>query len=114
MNEMGATVKDLKRSYRTDDTPLNQLVSGAMAPLPPVAPATFLGYQKLDDQGLEQALELWTLTADIPGHPVSSTVSRMTLEKAGYVVPLPLEELPAPACAPQCSPEAPIHSLASS
>jgi len=79
----------------------------------PVAPATFLGYQKSDDQGLEQPLELWNLTADIPGHPVSSTVSRLTLEKAGYVVPLPLEELPARACPLQCSPDAPIHFLAS-
>jgi len=79
----------------------------------PVAPAIFLGYQKSDDQGLEQPLELWTLTAEIPGHPVSSTVSRLTLEKAGYVVPLPLQEPPAPAREPQCSPEAPIHSLAS-
>jgi len=94
------TVRDLQRSYRSNDTPLNRLVSGATPPLPPVAPATFLGYQKLNDQGLEQPLELWTLTADIPGHSVSSTVSRMTLEKAGYVVPLPLEKLPAPVCDP--------------
>ena len=106
-------MKDLQRSYRTDDTPLNRLVSGDTASQPLVAPATFLGYQKSDDQGLEQPLELWTLTADIPGHPVSSTVSRLTLEKAGYAVPLPLEEPPAPARPPQCSPEVPIHSLAS-
>jgi len=93
-------VKELNRTYRSNDTPLNRLASGDTAPLPPVAPAIFLGYQKSGDQGLEQPLELWTLTADIPGHPVSSTVSRLTLEKAGYVVPLPLEELPAPAWAP--------------
>src|SRR5207247_5885388 len=93
------TVKDLQRSYRTDDTPLNRLASGSTAPLPPVAPAIFLGYQKSNDQGLELPLELWTLTAVISDHPLSSTVSRLTLEKAGYVVPLPLEELPAPAWA---------------
>jgi hypothetical protein len=84
----------------TDDTPLKRPASGDTAPQPLVAPATFLGYQKLDSQGLEQPLELWTLTAEITGHPESSTVSRRTLEKAGYVVPLPLEELPAPASAP--------------
>jgi len=50
------------------------------------------------------------IIADIPGHPENSTVSRLTLEKAGYFVPLPLEGPPAP----QCSPEVPIHSMASS
>lgn len=60
------------------------------APQPPVAPATFQGYLRRDHrQGLEQPLELWTLTAAIPGHPVNSTVSRQTLEQAGYAVPLP-------------------------
>ena len=106
------TVKDLQRSYRTDDTPVNRLVSGDTAPQPLVAPATFLGYQKFDHQGFELPLELWTLIADIPGHPENSTVSRRTLEKAGYVVPLPREEPPAPA--PQCSPDVPMHSLPSS
>lgn len=62
----------------------------ATAPQPLVAPATFLGYLKLDHhRGLEQPVELWNLTAAIPGHPVNSTVTRQTLEKAGYVVPLP-------------------------
>jgi hypothetical protein len=41
--------------------------------------------------------ELWTLTHDIPGHPEGSTLSRQTLEKAGYSVPSP-EEQPAPLC----------------
>ena len=84
----------------TADTPLKRPASGDTTPQPLVAPATFLGYQKLDSQGREQPLELWTLTADITGHPERSTVSRRTLEQAGYVVPPPLEELPAPASAP--------------
>jgi len=96
----------------TVDTPLKRPPSGGTAPQPLVAPATFVGYQTLDRQGLEQTFELWTLTADIPGHPENSTVSRLTLEKAGYVVPVPLERPPSPA--PQCTPEVPIHSLASS
>ena len=96
----------------TDDTPARRPVLGNTAPQPLVAPATFLGYQKLDHQGLQLPLELWTLIADIPGHPENSTVSRRTLEKAGYVVPLPLEGPPAPA--PQCSPDVPMPSLASS
>lgn len=60
------------------------------------APATFLGYQKSDSPGLEPPLELWILTADIPGHPEGSTVSRRALEQAGYVVPPLPEEAPAP------------------
>jgi len=84
----------------TADTPLKRPTSGDTTLQPLVTPATFLGYQKLDSQGREQPLELWTLTADITGHPERSTVSRRTLEQAGYVVPPPLEELPAPASAP--------------
>ena len=104
----------LKLVLGEDRRKINMADKAALVPQRPTAPATFLGYQKLNDQGLEQPLELWTLTADIPGHPVSSTVSRRTLEKAGYVVPLPLEEPPAPAPPPQYSPEVPIPSLASS
>ncbi len=51
------------------------------------APATFAGYQKHDSPGLQQPLEMWILTEDIPGHPVGSTVSRRTLEQAGFVLP---------------------------
>ncbi len=51
------------------------------------APATFAGYQEHDSPGLQRPLEIWLLTEDIPGHPVGSTVSRRTLEKAGFVVP---------------------------
>lgn len=50
------------------------------------APATFRGVQ---ETGLDNfpAFELYDLTEDIPGHPKGSTVSRQTLERAGYHVP---------------------------
>jgi hypothetical protein len=56
---------------------------------PLLAPATFLGYLERDVPGLPQWIELWNLTEDIPGHPEGSTVSRRTLEQAGYFVPPP-------------------------
>ncbi len=69
----------------------------------PTAPATFLGYLECDSSGLPQLLELWILTENIPGHPEGSTVSRRTLEKAGFVVPPPPVEPPAPPCEPAFS-----------
>lgn len=50
------------------------------------SPAVFLGIQL--GQGYGPDIELWTLTADIPGHPARSTVSRETLEEAGCIVPI--------------------------
>ena len=50
----------------------------------PVAPAVFIGVQNF---GHGITVELFNLTADIAGHPVESTVSRQTLESAGYFVP---------------------------
>ncbi len=52
----------------------------------PPAPAIFLGYLADNKSRLRQPLELWNLTEDIPGHPRGSTVSRRTLEIAGFVV----------------------------
>lgn len=52
---------------------------------PPVAPANFLGWQPAGP-GVAP-IELWDLTEDIPDHPRHSTVSRATLERAGYWVP---------------------------
>ena len=46
----------------------------------PIAPATYCGVML--------GIDLWTLTDDIPGHPCGSTVSRETLEGAGYRVPM--------------------------
>jgi len=59
----------------------------------PPAPAIFMGYLADNRSRLRQPLELWNLTEDIPGHPQGSTVSRKTLEKAGYAV-LPPSEAP--------------------
>lgn len=39
-------------------------------------------------------LQLWDLTHDIPDHPKGSTLSRQTLERAGYEVPEPPEPAP--------------------
>lgn len=50
------------------------------------APAVFLGWQFADRP--DDAIELWNLLEDIPGHPRHSTVSRRTLELAGYWVPI--------------------------
>ncbi len=54
------------------------------ATAPELAPAT---YATTQDFGAAGKVELYTLTKDIPGHPEGSTVSRETLEKAGYEVP---------------------------
>jgi hypothetical protein len=51
------------------------------------APARFAGWQ--DGMGVMPDFELFVLTADIPGHPAGSTVSRRTLERLGYIVPPP-------------------------
>lgn len=59
----------------------------------PLAPAKFLGVQPC--YGFQPDIELWNLTADIPGHPTGSSVARETLEAAGYFVPVP-ENLAAP------------------
>lgn len=50
----------------------------------PPAPAHFIGIQ--DGFG-DPPLELFTLTKPVGDHPVNSTVSRQTLERAGYEVP---------------------------
>lgn len=49
-----------------------------------IAPAVYVGTQRVDGK---DAFTLWTLTADIPGHPAGSTVSDVTLRKLGYEVP---------------------------
>lgn len=49
------------------------------------APATFLGIQKGPNG--KPGIELYNLTQDVNGHPKGSTVSRQTLESAGFSVP---------------------------
>ena len=64
----------------------------------PIAPA------ELNSAATEEGFpETWNLTEDIPGHGKGSTVSRETLEKAGFEVPQPNAE-PKPAEAPAVSP----------
>ncbi len=48
-----------------------------------LAPVTWLGWQET----LEEPLALWNLTAEIPGHPVGSSVSSQTLLAAGFTLP---------------------------
>lgn len=48
-----------------------------------IAPAVYLGVQQVEGG----TVTLWNLTADIPGHPVGSTVSDLTLRALGYEVP---------------------------
>ena len=50
-----------------------------------IAPARFCGIQ--EGFGSIPAIELWNLTADIPGHCAGSTVARETLLAAGYILP---------------------------
>ena len=49
----------------------------------PLAPATYCG-RMVDG---ETVVELWTLTDDIDGHPIGSTVSESTLRRAGFAIP---------------------------
>jgi hypothetical protein len=51
-----------------------------------LAPASWLGYQHWPQH---PDVELYVLTEDIPGHTKTSTVSRATLEEAGFFVPPP-------------------------
>jgi hypothetical protein len=54
-----------------------------------LAPAEFLGVQDCGPEFPElPKIELWNLTADIPGHPRGSTLSRETITKAGFVLPI--------------------------
>ncbi len=64
---------------------LTPKVAESAAPKTP-APATFIGVQE-GIPGKIADIELYNLTQDIPGHPEGSTVSRETLEKAGFEVP---------------------------
>jgi hypothetical protein len=54
----------------------------------PPAPAVWLGYQ----HWRALSVELYILTEEILGHPCGSTVSRETLQAAGFSVPPPVGE----------------------
>ncbi len=51
----------------------------------PQAPAVYCGWQK--GTALIPGFEVWILVRDIEGHPAGSSVSRQTLELAGYWCP---------------------------
>lgn len=52
-----------------------------------VAPAKYLGAMQIGDVPSPQDLQLYNLTADIPGHPKGSTVSDKTLLNEGFTLP---------------------------
>lgn len=51
----------------------------------PLAPAVYAGWQPGTVH--YPGFEIWTLTKDIAGHPAGSSVSRQTLELAGFACP---------------------------
>lgn len=51
----------------------------------PLAPAVYVGWQPGTVH--MPGFEIWTLTRAIAGHPAGSSVSRQTLELAGYLCP---------------------------
>jgi hypothetical protein len=57
--------------------------------------AAFAGYQERPGGG---ALELWNLLVDLPGHPAGSTVTRQTIEAAGYALPASAKRNPPVRC----------------
>lgn len=59
-----------------------------------IRPAPVVWHAWQDCEGLMPDYELWTLTADIEGHPAPSSIDRATLERLGYTVP------PAPCLSP--------------
>lgn len=95
-------------------------VIGTLATLPamaslrakPAAPAEFAFIWDTGEPSLPK-LEMYNLTKDIPGHPKGSTVTRQTLEQAGFKVPptpppepiAPVELPPAKAAEPVTIPD---------
>lgn len=53
--------------------------------LRPLAPAEFFARQS--GFGIVPDFDLYNLTADVPGHPVGSSVSAQTLTRLGYRLP---------------------------
>ncbi|MGH7229034.1 MAG: hypothetical protein ACREIH_07425, partial [Nitrospiraceae bacterium] len=93
----------------------NTALASQGLPAPAIFLGYLLGYTADDTSELRQDLELWNLTEDIPGHPKGSTVSRRTLEMAGFAV-LQLAEKPldTPVTPPRSSTPSvaiPIHTL---
>lgn len=78
---LDAPIKDLLAAVK--EFPSAETAGGATAAGKP-APAEFLG---IEGEGTKKAFETYRLTEDIPGHVKGSSVSRKTLEDAGFNVP---------------------------
>jgi hypothetical protein len=59
-------------------------ISCAANPVRPIAPAIFIGWQ---ERVKASPMSLFRLTEAIPGHPVHSAVSAITLIDAGFSLP---------------------------
>ena len=80
---LDAPVKDLLDTVK--EFPSAETAGGSTeAKTSKPAPAEFLG---IEGEGSPKAFESYRLTEDIPGHVKGSSVSRKTLEDAGYTVP---------------------------
>jgi hypothetical protein len=62
-----------------------KMVAGPSGRVRPAAPAVYAGWQPGTRH--HPGFEIWTLTRDIAGHPAGSSVSRQTLELAGFACP---------------------------
>lgn len=86
---------------------------GAAAPVipfaRPIAPAVFFATQK--GMGFMPDFDLYLLTADVPGHPVESSVSAQTLLALGYQLPPKPEGISSPQSAAPTLPQATAISL---
>ena len=78
----GTGLKDAKDKLPEGFKP-NLKVTPTQVDLAP-APAEFIG---IEGEGTDKQFEAYRLTKEIPGHAAGSSVSRATLEQAGYSVP---------------------------
>lgn len=79
----GTGLKDARSKLPKEFKPDMKKTRQEEAPKPD-APAEFLG---IEGEGSPKAFESYRLTTDIPGHVKGSSVSRQTLEEAGFNVP---------------------------
>ncbi len=82
-------------------------------PLPPTAPARFIGMQR--GYGQNPPLELYVLLEPVGEHPIGSAVTRQTLERHGFQ-PAPLsrdEDVSSPNAAATTSPSNESRAAAS-
>lgn len=89
MNTPACSVRTFARPavlpFRDDRETTIRRIHARLRASKPLAPATFYGIQ--DCEGLCPDIELFNLTAAVGVIPAGSTVSRETLERAGFSVP---------------------------